>query len=331
MPRTLAKSLGHLWRLCASKPMAERVDMTGRSVVVTGASPGSLGYETARILAGWGARVVATSRRNAAATENGLKSEMRKLGVAESNVAVRPLDLCDAASVAAFASWYRRAHEGRLHVLVNNAGILRNVFAPRRERPRTGDGFDLHWRTNYLGAFHLTALLLPCLRQAGLESGDARVINVTSHLHDRVSNADLFDDHNGCSSWDAYALSKLALIHFSFELDRRFARDCGLRSVAVNPGSVKTNLTRTEAADGRLGSVLERMSAALASLVLLHRTHGAQTIVMCASRTPLQGGRYYERCRIAEPSGESRQEAVARRLWDQTDEWVGTLAKRGGE
>ena len=59
MPRTLAKSVNHLWRLCARKPMAERVDMAGRSVIVTGASPGSIGYETARILASWGARVVA--------------------------------------------------------------------------------------------------------------------------------------------------------------------------------------------------------------------------------------------------------------------------------
>ena len=57
----------------------------------------------------------------------------------------------------------------------------------------TEDGIEVHWRTNYLGAFHLTWALLPLLQQAGLESGDARVVNVSSGLHDRVGNAALFD------------------------------------------------------------------------------------------------------------------------------------------
>ena len=54
MPRTLAKSAHHLWRLCARKPMAEQVDMAGRTVIVTGASLRSISYETARILASCG-------------------------------------------------------------------------------------------------------------------------------------------------------------------------------------------------------------------------------------------------------------------------------------
>ena len=57
MPRTFTKSVRHLWRLFGRKPAAEKVDLTGRQVIVTGASPGSLGYETARVLAGWGACV----------------------------------------------------------------------------------------------------------------------------------------------------------------------------------------------------------------------------------------------------------------------------------
>jgi NAD(P)-dependent dehydrogenase (short-subunit alcohol dehydrogenase family) len=41
---------------------ATAVDLTGRTVLVTGATPGSLGFETARALAAWGARVVVTTR-----------------------------------------------------------------------------------------------------------------------------------------------------------------------------------------------------------------------------------------------------------------------------
>ena len=331
MPRTLAKSVNHLWRLCAHKPMAGRVDMAGRSVIVTGASPGSIAYETARILASWGARVVATGLRNVAFTESRLRDDVRKSGADANNIRVHALDLCDADSVAAFATWYRREHDEGLHVLVNNAGIHQNIFAPRRKPPTTEDGFEVHWRTNYLGAFHLTSLLLPCLKQGGLESGDARVVNVSSHLHDRVNNTDLFNGRDDYNSWDAYGLSKLALIHLSFEIDRRFAAEYSLRSVALHPGSANTNLTRTEMPEGMVGSVLNRTSFALASLVLLHRTYGAQTVVMCASKSPLQGGRYYERCRVAEASDQSRQESASRELWDRSNDWVRSLEKPRGE
>ena len=331
MPRTLAKSVSHLWRLCARKPMAERVDMSGRNVIVTGASPGSIGYETARILASWGARVVATSLRNVAFTESCLKDDLRRSGADENNITVHALDLCDADGVAGFTTWYRREHGGKLHVLVNNAGIHKNIFASRRMPPTTEDGFEVHWRTNYLGTFHLTTLLLPCLKQGGLGSGDARVVNVSSSLHDRVNNTDLFNDSDDYNSWDAYALSKLALIHFSFEIDRRFAKGYSLRSVALHPGSVNTNLTRTAMPEGRHGSVLNRTSSALASLVLLHRKYGAQTVVMCASKSPLQGGRYYERCMVTASSDQSRQESVSRELWDRSNDWVKTLDMPRGE
>ena len=113
--------------------------------------------------------------------------------------------------------------------------FTKTFSAPRRKPPTTKDGFEVHWRTNYLGTFHLTTLLLPCLKQGGLGSGDARVVNVSSRLHDRVNNTDLFNDRDDYNSWDAYALSKLALIHLSFEIDRRFASEYSLRSVALHP------------------------------------------------------------------------------------------------
>ena len=80
---------------------AARVDLNGRRIIVTGATPGSLGFATAEALSAWGADVVTTSR---------------------SGVAGRALDLTDAASVRAFADWYISEHD-RLDVLVNNAGI----------------------------------------------------------------------------------------------------------------------------------------------------------------------------------------------------------------
>ena len=325
MPRTFAKSISHLWRLCVRKPMAERVDMSGRNVIVTGASPNSIGYETARILAGWGARVIATSLHHAELAESCLKDDLRSAGADDSKITVHTLDLCDVESVAGFASWYLREYDETLHVLVNNAGIHKNILLPRRKPTLTEDGVEIHWRTNYLGAFHLTTLLLPGLKRGGLNDGDARVVNVSSHLHDRVSNAELFNDRDSYHSWDAYALSKLALIHFSVEIDRRYSKEFNLQSVALHPGSVHTNLTQMALPNGRIGGALNRVSSAATSMVLLHRKFGAQTVVMCASKSPIRGGRYYERCKIAVPSDQCRQASVSRKLWDLSEDWVKSL------
>ena len=321
MPHEFAKSVRHLWLLCTPKPMAERVDMSGRTVIVTGASPNSLGYETAKTLAGWGADVIATSLHDAKTTEACLKSDLSKVG-ADGNISVRSLDLCDTSSVSNFAAWFVQTYEGKLHVLLNNAGIHQNILSPRQKPPLSADGFEIHWRTNYLGPFHLTKLLLPSLKRGALESGDARVINVASHLHDRVSNEELFNPTKRYHSWNAYGASKLALIHFSFEMNRRYEKEFNLRSVALHPGSVHTNLTQTQSINGRIGEVLNHLNYAMTSLVLLHRKYGAQTLIMCASTPNLQGGRYYERCRVRKPTNQSRQMSVSNKLWRQSEAWL---------
>lgn len=364
MPDSLSRSVKHLGRLFLSKPMAEPVDMAGRHVIVTGASPGSLGYEAARILAEWGATVVATRVRDVVQMATSLKDDLRRHGADPDSITAHKLDLADSDSVNAFAAWYRDRFHGKLHVLINNAGIHKKTLAPRKNAPLSGDGFEIHWRTNYLGTFHLTRALLPLLQRTGLESGDARVVNVSSGLHDRAENEDLFEEGPQCDkelqreagplcdeeplsdegpqrdeptrskapryhSWDAYGKSKLAMIHMAFEIDRRFAESHNLRAVAVHPGVVMTNLTLPQAFSGRMGKVLHRISSALTSLVLLSPAEGAQTIVMCASRRPLQGGRYYERCAIAEPSSDSQDPEAASRLWDLSEQWAGALAESG--
>lgn len=307
--------------------MAEEVDMSSRNVIVTGASPHSIGYETAKVLASWGATVVVTSAHDIELMESALRRDLRIISADEKNIAARRLDLCDVDSVNNFVTWYRKNYNDQLHVLVNNAGIHKNILHPRKKPPMTEDGFEIHWRTNFLGTFHLTSLLLPILKQNGLESGDARVVNLTSHLHDRAKNKSMFNDGGEYHSWDAYGLSKLALIHFTFEIQRRFAKKYNLQSVAVHPGSVMTNLTRVEEFEGKIGYLTNRICSALASVVLISPVAGAQTSVMCASKYPLQGGSYYARCKIAEPSDDTKDQDVSKLLWDNSDAWVRNLAR----
>ena len=93
-------------------------------------------------------------------------------------------------------------------MLVNNAGILKDVLSRWRTPELSADGIEIHWRTNYLGTFHLTSLLLPMLIESGRASGDARVLNVTSHQHARGRNERLFATTHRYNSWDAYGQSK---------------------------------------------------------------------------------------------------------------------------
>src|SRR5690606_32230420 len=92
------------------------IDLTGYRAVVTGGASG-LGAETARALAGVGVEVTLAARDVDAG-----RRVAREITTATGNeqVGVRPLDLTDQASVAAFAaSW-----DGPLDILVNNAGVM---------------------------------------------------------------------------------------------------------------------------------------------------------------------------------------------------------------
>ena len=273
------------------------MDMSGRTVLVTGAGRGSIGAETARILAGWGADVVVTTR----ASDPAIPATVW-----------HPLDLADAASVDRFAAWYG---ERPLHVLVNNAGVHLDLRAKWHEPTRTADGHEIHWRTNYLGTAHLTNLLLPSL----VASPGARVVNVVSKLHARAHNEHLFGPIEPYHSWTAYGASKLALIHHAFELDRRYS---AVRGYALHPGEVYSTIADKGLANA---PVLARMRKALAPLerrVLMSTTEGAQTTVHCASAPGLAGGRYFRHCAPAEPSPEAADRAVSARLWDRTAAWI---------
>ena len=325
MTSSLVKGIGHVYRLFRPKPMAERVDLGGRRILVTGCSPGSIGYETARTLASWGADLVVTCLRDAPRLERSLRRDVAEARQGPGRVRVRRLDLADADDVAAFAGWWFDTLDGRLDVLINNAGVHKGVFTRKKIPAPSPDGVEVHWRTNYLGPFHLTSLLLPALKRSARESGDARILNVVSHLHETVGNESLFAPPARYDAWGAYGRSKLALVHFTFELQRRFAPECNLQAFAVDPGSVSTNLTRLEIPEQSLAAPLRRLIPRLDAPVLLRPEHGAQTSIMCASREALEGGRYYERCGIGKAGTAADDQAVARRLWEEAERWVSTL------
>jgi NAD(P)-dependent dehydrogenase (short-subunit alcohol dehydrogenase family) len=276
--------------------------VSGRTALVTGTGTGSLGEATARLLRQQGFRVLTTSRSAPTTGET------------------HSLDLASAASVRQFVAWLEAA-TSRLDVLVNNAGIHLDLRS-KWTSPQLLDGHEVHWRTNYLGSAHLTRLLLPLLTTTAREHGGARVVNVVSKLHARGSNEALFAGVTPYDSWSAYGTSKLALVHETTELERRYG-ELGVHAYSLHPGSVHTRIADRGLETAPVLARVRRLFTAVERRALLTPEQGARTTVFCATSPDAIPGGYHRDCRAVDPSPEARDADVAGRLWARTEEWVG--------
>ncbi|UCH29633.1 MAG: SDR family NAD(P)-dependent oxidoreductase [Myxococcales bacterium] len=307
-------------RLFVKTTFAEPVDLTGKRIVVTGAGPRSLGFATAKILADWGATVTVTTRADTEAVVEALRAELPN-GAAD-HIEGHSLDLSDRESVDRFVRWLIDKHE-RLDVLINNAGVHLDLLSRWKEPRLTADGVETHWRVNYLGTAHLTRRLLPLLRKTGEATGDARVVTVGSQIYAKGSNVDIPEPTRPYNSWTAYATSKLALMHMTSELQRRFASTSNLQAYCLHPGSVYTR----DADKGLEGAgLIEKVRGALApveAFFLKTPEEGAQTQIHCATKPGLRGDIYFTECQPTPTTEDARDSEVARRLWDETEIWIG--------
>jgi NAD(P)-dependent dehydrogenase (short-subunit alcohol dehydrogenase family) len=284
--------------------------LDGKTVVITGAT-GGLGYETALALAGAGANVVLTGR-NEAKGRHALQTIRGQFPNAE--IAYDTLDLANLASVADFATRYAAAHAS-LDLLVNNAGVM---ALPQRQV--TSDGFEMQLGINYLGHYALTAHLLPLLRQGR----QPRVVNLSSLAH--RSGAINFGDPQSVKSYNpfkAYCQSKLAMLMFALELQRRSdAAGWGLMSNAAHPGFARTDLIAN--GPGASG-LLWYASRLLQPYVSQSAAEGALPTLFAATSPQAKTGGYYGPNGFYEMKGppvpakimpQAKDAASAARLWD---------------
>ena len=284
----------------------------GKLAVVTGANSG-VGRETARRLAAAGATVVMAVRSVA-------KGQAAAREIA-GEVEVLPLDLASLDSVAGFASGLVSA--GRpVDLLINNAGVM---AVPSRQT--TVDGFELQFGTNYLGHFALTARLLPVLVAAPAP----RVTSLSSGTHwfGRVELDDL-QSARSYSAGAAYAQSKLAMLMFAAELQRRSdAAGWGLMSNAAHPGATRTNL---QSSGPMLGTgraeppLYSRLSRHIPGMWQEVDTGALPTLMAATSPEAVPGGYYGPdgplglrgQAGPARRSKRARDTATAVRLWDES-------------
>ncbi|HZU80123.1 MAG TPA: SDR family oxidoreductase [Acidimicrobiales bacterium] len=286
--------------------MIEADDMTGKTVVVTGANSG-IGLETAASLAAAGARVLMTARdpgRGEAA-----RAEVAKRSGSD-KVELVVFDLGDLASVRAGAADIL-ARTDRIDVLVNNAGV---VLTARRE---TSDGLEATFVVNHLGHFLLTELLLDRLKQ----SAPSRIVNVASTAHKGARRGLDFDDLQSArrySGMQVYAKSKLANIYFTTELARRL-QGTGVTVNCLHPGTVATGYARDGDASGFLAFGVKVIKP-----FVLTPEQGARTSVYLASSPEVAGvtGQYFVRCKPRPPSKVARDDAAAAQLWEASAKLV---------
>jgi len=288
-------------------------------VVITGANAG-LGFETALAFASSGARVVMACRSRERAER--ARSDLLER-VPDAHATVLPLDVSEPESIRAFADELSDRFDG-VDVLINNAGIVAVPLS------RNSLGHEMQLATNYLGAFALTGLLLPCFRS----EGRPRVVNVGSHAN-RFGKLPLDDpnwERTPYHEFRAYARAKLALLSFTLELERRLRRSgSNVIALGAHPGIAATDIRRHSprlTATGFVGRWLETVGTWITPVA----ADACRPIVHSARDEGVRGGDYWGPRGLLEigslPAPArinpiARDEGLARRLWSLSESLTG--------
>ncbi|MFC8301341.1 SDR family NAD(P)-dependent oxidoreductase [Micromonospora orduensis] len=222
--------------------------------LITGANKG-IGYETARQLLRLGHQVYIGAR----------DAERGRKAAAELGARFVQLDVTDDASVASALATID-ADEGRLDVLVHNAGVLETAL----DAPAALRSFD----TNAVGVVRVTEAALPLLRR----SASPNVVTVSSSAGSfwAVTNPERPEFH---LSLALYAASKAAATMLTVQYAKS---QPGIRFNAVEPGPTATDMT---AAFG-IGRPVEESARVVVRLATLDATGPSGTLQDEAGQLP---------------------------------------------
>lgn len=296
-----------------------------KTVVITGANVG-IGFATAKFLAAIPEWHVVLACRNELKAKVAIREIKQRYS--HSHVSFVPLDLFSLASVRRFCEALSSTQGPPLSALVLNAGGI-NMKAKSLEF--TEDGFERTFQLNFLGHFLLANLLIEQMIP------QARIVFVSSDLHDPAATrmgkfmppryGPVEDLAHGTSTaaklkpMARYATAKMYAIMAAHELDRRL-RNKG-NAITVNswsPGVVPTtqaardmnpimkNIMTSPWFVNFMGSHLateDEAARALGGLVVDVKYRDVS-------------GKYFDGSREILSSAESRDEAKARTVWEQS-------------
>jgi NAD(P)-dependent dehydrogenase (short-subunit alcohol dehydrogenase family) len=197
------------------------LDLSGKTVVITGASRG-IGAETARRMAAAGARVIVNYHGSEAAAD----AVVREIG--DRAIAMRA-DVTDPAALETMIGEVL-ARFGKVDVLVNNAALF-------EYNPFDGDdyeGWQKGWRRtfdlNVFAAANAAWLAMRTMRS----TGGGKIINVASRAAWR-----------GETEFADYGASKAALVNLTRSIARACAKD-NIVASCVAPGFIETEMAKPE-------------------------------------------------------------------------------------
>ncbi|KAJ4719101.1 Short-chain dehydrogenase/reductase family protein [Melia azedarach] len=203
-----------------------------------------------------------------------------------------------------------------IQLLINNAGILATSSR------LTAEGYDKMMSTNYIGAFCLTKLLLPLLKNSPVPS---RIVNVTSFTHRNVFGAQMDNEtvsgkcflRSKCYPCaHIYEYSKLCLLLFSYELHQQLRlmdKSRHVSVIAADPGVVETNIMR------EIPSFLSLVAFTVLKLLGLLQSpeNGISSVLDAALAPPETSGVYFfgGKGRTINSSALSYNSKLAAELW----------------
>jgi len=259
--------------------------MNEKTILITGSTDG-IGRQAALEFAATGATVIIHGRDVHRGTN--VAEEIRK---ATGNIRVDLLiaDFSLLENVRRLAQDVKDRYR-RLDVLVNNAGVFMN------DRRMTADGFEMTFAVNYLAPFLLTNLLLDLLKT----SAPSRIVNVSSMVHTRGTlDFGNLQGERHFGGYNAYALSKLANILFTFELSDML-EGSGVTCNCLHPGVIGTKLLRAAFNMGGASTA-----------------DGAETILHLATGPDVEGitGKYFQDNRVTQSAPATLDRALRKELW----------------
>lgn len=283
-----------------------------RTAVITGATSG-IGYAVARDLAEQHYYVIGIGRTTASCDAAKAKIMHVRPEARIQYFAGDLMQLREANDIAEkISSYLSQNYNGRLDVLINNAGGVRNWYST------TEDGYEQQFALNHLAGFLLTYHMLPSLIKAG---GRMILTGSNSHKFMKIRWKDImFKKRYSCLY--AYKQSKLCNLLFAKEFNARFA-DTRVKAYVVDPGLVNTDIgnKHTSGLVNCFWTVRKRFG--------VHPDLAAETYSFLVNQEPEPGGVYYYRCQERSYSKQADKLNDARRLFELSERLCGIRFEEG--
>lgn len=320
----------------------------GRNILVTGMNKLGIGFTTAEALASQSPRCLILAGRSPAKVQECVDALRQQFPDVTYHTLLVDLSSQESVKKAASTvlSW---ADVPTIDLVINSAGVM-NI----QERTLSPEGIELHLATNHVGHFLLTNLLIPKVIAAAKDStrSSVRIVNVSSvgaHLAGlRPSDMNFAkpmselpekekpdaatmraaglasDDHMSYIPMAAYCHSKACNVLFSVALNQKLHDKYGILSLALHPGEIRSELSRTTDQNW-----LKKVTDARPGFFWKTPSEGASTTLVAALDPkldkPASDGRGYflDDCQIGNAPARAIGEADASKLWELSEGFVG--------